>query len=74
MAQSTLSVSTPSPIPAIGRAFVSFVGPGGGAFVRKPLSGGEHLSILLEAVNVVPFSIFRLRYAYLDSFRYFYAV
>ena len=74
MAQSVPSVSTPSPTPAIGRAFVSFVGPGGAAFVRKPLSGVEHLLILLEAVNVVPFSIFGLRYACLDSFRYFYAV
>ena len=30
-------------------------------FVRKPLPGGGDLSILLEAVNVVPFSIFHFK-------------
>ena len=33
------------------------VGPGGEEFVRKPLPGVGHLSILVEAVNIVPFSI-----------------
>ena len=38
------------------------VGPGGGEFVRKPLpGGGAFVSSWLEAVNVVPFSIFHLK-------------
>ena len=39
------------------------VGPGGGEgrFVRNPLPGGEYLSIPLEAVYIVPFSIFHLK-------------
>ena len=59
--------STPSmPIPP--RAFVGYrvlVGPGGGGgegrFVRNPLPGGEYLSIPLEAVYIVPLSIFHLK-------------
>ena len=33
-------------------------GGGGGKFVRKPLPGGEELAIPVEAVYIVPFSIF----------------
>ena len=53
------------------------VGPGGGEFVKNlcPRMGPD-LLFLLEAVNVVSFSIFHfkiylVKYTYLDSFRYF---
>ena len=63
MAQSIPSM----PIPP--RAFVGYLascwswwGEGGrGKFVRKPLPGGEYLSIPVEAVYIVPFSIFHLK-------------
>ena len=65
---------TPSlPGPLVGHLSAWSV-PAVGHVSEKTLSGGGHFSILLEAVNVIPFSIFLLRYAYLDSFRYFYAL
>ena len=38
--------------------------PGGEELVRKPLPEVGHLSILLEAGNIVPFSIFHLKCSY----------
>ena len=70
MAQSILSV----PIPlGICRAFVVLPGLGGGELSENLCPGVGHLSILLDAVNVVLFSIFHFKkYVYLNNFRYIY--
>ena len=56
------------------RAFVMLPGLGGGELVENPCLGVGHLSILLDAVNVVFFfSIFHLKkYVYLNNLRYIY--
>jgi len=43
------------------------VGPSCKEFVRKPLPGVGHSSILLEVLNIVPTSIFTKKYVYLDK-------
>ena len=50
-----------SPPPQLFGEYCHLLGPGGGVTVRKPLPGVRHLSILLEAVDIVPFSIFNLK-------------
>ena len=48
-------------------------GLGGGELSENLCPGVRHLSILLDAVNVVLFSIFHLKkYVYLNNFRYIY--
>ena len=66
MAQSIPSVSIPL------SGICHLVSLGGGEFVGKPLPGVGHLSILLEAANSVLFLIFHPKYAYIDSYRYFF--
>jgi len=61
----------PPPLPlGICRAFVILPVPGVGNLTENLCLGVGKLSILLEAVNIVPFSIFELKkYGYLDSYR-----
>ena len=54
MAQSIPRVSIP---PGHLSGICHLVDPGSGEFVRKPLLGGGHLSVLLEAIDIAPFSI-----------------
>ena len=67
MTQSILSVSIPL---GICRAFVMLPGLGGEELSENLCPGMGHLSILLDAVNVVLFSIFHLKkYVYLNNFK-----
>ena len=45
------------------------VGNGSGKFVKNLCLGVRHLSILLEAVNIVPFNISLYKYAYLSTYK-----
>ena len=56
MAQSIPNV--PIPPPGIFLGICYLVGPGGGDLSENLQPGVGHLSIFLEAVKVVPFSIF----------------
>ena len=66
MAQSIPGVPMPH------EAFVILSVPAVGNLSENLSPGVGHLSILLEVVNIVPFSIFHSKNAYLDSFRNFY--
>ena len=61
----------PHPLPlGICRAFVILPVPRVGNLTENLCPGVGKLSILLEAVKIVPFSIFELKnYGYLDSYR-----
>ena len=62
------STHSPSPL-GICQAFVILPVLAEGNLSETLCPGMGHLSILLEAVNVIPFSMFHLQ-IYLDSFRY----
>ena len=69
-AQTIPSMPTPPPHPP---AFVILSVPVVGSLSENLCLGVWHLSILLEAVNIVPFSIFQLKIClFRDCFRYFY--
>ena len=57
MAQSIPSV--PTPVPGHLSGICHLVGPGGGVLSENLFTGVGYLSILLEEVNVVPFSTSR---------------
>ena len=68
--QSIPSVYIRPPPPLLGH--LSSCRPRHWEFVRRPLPWGGAFAILLGAINIVPFPIFHLKHASLDSYRYFF--
>ena len=59
-------ISAPHPPPPL-LGHLSSCRPRHWEFVRRPLPRGGAFAILLGAINIVPFPIFHLKYASLDS-------